>query len=251
MRRLRPHLTFANVLSCCALFVALGGVSYAALTLPRNSVGTAQLRDGQVKARDLGRGAVTSAKVADGSLTARDFRRDVLAAGSVGPRGADGAQGPVGPAGPAGTPGGDGAAGRDGAALVQTALFSGNQSLSQASFTVVPLANASWVQPGNALDFFFARVRIIRNTTTSCDDGGESPDVTLGLAGVPGSIQTHTLLQASGTHVIGLKPPFAWLVPPGAPTTHRLEATARSNCGDPGGWRVQELRVDVVRAVGG
>jgi hypothetical protein len=53
----------ATVISCLALFVALGGTGYAAVSLPRGSVGTAQLRDG----------AVVSSKVRDGSLAARHF----------------------------------------------------------------------------------------------------------------------------------------------------------------------------------
>ena len=43
MKQLRQRLTFANVVSCIALFVALGGVSYAATQLPKNSVGAKQL----------------------------------------------------------------------------------------------------------------------------------------------------------------------------------------------------------------
>ncbi|HEX8742922.1 MAG TPA: hypothetical protein VF712_07295 [Thermoleophilaceae bacterium] len=38
-----------------ALFVALGGTSYAVSSLPANSVGTAQLRPGAVLAQDVGR----------------------------------------------------------------------------------------------------------------------------------------------------------------------------------------------------
>jgi hypothetical protein len=38
--RVRPRLTYANVLASLALFVALGGSSYAALQLPKASVGT-------------------------------------------------------------------------------------------------------------------------------------------------------------------------------------------------------------------
>lgn len=53
-RWLHGRLTYANVVATLALFVALGGVSYAALSLPAGSVGTAQLR----------RGAVTTPKLA-------------------------------------------------------------------------------------------------------------------------------------------------------------------------------------------
>jgi hypothetical protein len=45
---MRSRLSYANVVSTLALFLALGGASYAALTLPRNSVGTPQLRNGSV-----------------------------------------------------------------------------------------------------------------------------------------------------------------------------------------------------------
>ncbi len=46
-----------------ALFVALGGTSYAATQLPRNSVGTQQIRAGSVTAAKIHNGAVTSEKL--------------------------------------------------------------------------------------------------------------------------------------------------------------------------------------------
>jgi Collagen triple helix repeat (20 copies) len=81
-----------------ALFVALSGTAYAA-TLPRNSVGTAQLK----------RNAVTSAKVKPRSLLGSDFRRGQLPAGPQGP------QGPQGPEGATGARGAEGATGARGA----------------------------------------------------------------------------------------------------------------------------------------
>ena len=87
--KLRPHLTFANIVSSIALFVALGGGAYA-VSIPRNSVGGPQLKRGAVTASKIKKGAVTSAKVKDRSLLATDFRRGQLPAG---PRGATGPQG--------------------------------------------------------------------------------------------------------------------------------------------------------------
>jgi hypothetical protein len=95
MARIRSRLTFANVTSAVALFVAMGGVSYAALTLPAGSVGTKQLK----------KNAVVSAKVKDHSLKARDFALGQLPAGHAGPTGAAGAQGPTGAPGPKGDTG--------------------------------------------------------------------------------------------------------------------------------------------------
>src|SRR3954468_24969133 len=57
-----------------------GGSAVAASVLPKNSVGTKQIRGGQVKRSDLGKGAVTSAKVKNGSLRAVDFGPGVLPA---------------------------------------------------------------------------------------------------------------------------------------------------------------------------
>jgi hypothetical protein len=47
MRRIVHHLR-SNIIAVIALFTALGGTSIAALTIPRGSVGTPQLRNGAV-----------------------------------------------------------------------------------------------------------------------------------------------------------------------------------------------------------
>lgn len=76
----------ALVVACLALGISLSGVGYAAVALPKNSVGTAQVKDG----------AVTSKKVRDHSLVATDFKRGVLRRGPAGPAGAQGPQGAQG-----------------------------------------------------------------------------------------------------------------------------------------------------------
>lgn len=52
-----------------ALFIALGGVSYAAVHLPNGSVGTAQLKNGAVSTAKTRNGSITEAKIADGAVT--------------------------------------------------------------------------------------------------------------------------------------------------------------------------------------
>lgn len=54
---MRPRLTYTNVVATLALFIALGGASYAALKLPKNSVGTKQLKNGAVTQKKISRAA--------------------------------------------------------------------------------------------------------------------------------------------------------------------------------------------------
>lgn len=90
MSKLRlPSATYANVMSTVAVFIALGGVSWAAVTLPKDSVGATQLRAN----------AVTGAKVKNGSIGPSDLSASAKVAGPQGPAGAPGPAGPTGPAG--------------------------------------------------------------------------------------------------------------------------------------------------------
>lgn len=92
-RRRRPSA--GVVLAIVALFVALGGSSYAAVSLPKASVGAPQIKQS----------AVNSKKVLDGSLLAKDFKQGQLPQGEQGPAGPQGPQGPQGQQGPQGAPG--------------------------------------------------------------------------------------------------------------------------------------------------
>ena len=55
---MRSRLSYANVVSSVALFIALGGTSYAVIKLPRNSVGSREVRNRSLKAVDLANGVV-------------------------------------------------------------------------------------------------------------------------------------------------------------------------------------------------
>lgn len=70
---LASKLTYANVVASLALFIALGGVSYAAVKLPKNSVGTKQIK----------KNAVTSAKIKNRSVLGSDLRNNTVTATQI------------------------------------------------------------------------------------------------------------------------------------------------------------------------
>lgn len=79
MKQIRKHLTYANVISTLALFVALGlSTAYAADQLGKNSVGSKQLKKNAVTAAKLKPGAVATAKLKDGAVTGAKVQEETL-----------------------------------------------------------------------------------------------------------------------------------------------------------------------------
>jgi hypothetical protein len=114
VRPVTRHLSYANIMSTVAVFVALGGSSYAAVKLGTGSVKATNIAKSAVTGPKLANNSVTSAKVKDGTLLAKDFKKGQAAAGAKGEPGSKGDPGPTGPkgeTGPAG--GGTGPAGGD------------------------------------------------------------------------------------------------------------------------------------------
>jgi hypothetical protein len=73
VNHLKRHLNVANVLSAIALFMALGGVTYAA-TAAKNSV----------KAKSIAKQAVTTAKLKNGAVTTPKLRNGAVVAAKIG-----------------------------------------------------------------------------------------------------------------------------------------------------------------------
>jgi len=64
MNRVRPHLTYANVMSTIAVFGVLGGGAWAA-----SKIDTNQIENGAVTAKKLHKKAVTTKKIKNEAVT--------------------------------------------------------------------------------------------------------------------------------------------------------------------------------------
>jgi hypothetical protein len=123
-----------------ALFIALGGTSYAAAKLPKNSVGSTQIRSG----------AVTQSKLE------KSVRTKLSKAGAAGPAGAQGPKGDTGapgPQGPQGDPGAAGAKGDKGDAGPVSAVVGGNNIgvTITAGDPILSATNVTLEKPGKVL----------------------------------------------------------------------------------------------------
>lgn len=93
LRRVRGRLTFANTTSLLALFVALGGTSYAATTLAANSVGSRQIRTNAVgsseirysgvRMQDIAPGAVGKSEIGTGAVAQNEIRNNAVGPGEL------------------------------------------------------------------------------------------------------------------------------------------------------------------------
>jgi hypothetical protein len=119
LRKLRQRLTYANVASSLALFLAVSSGSALAASqigtsqiknhavttskLANNAVTTAKINNGSVTGNDIAQNTITSANVKNGSLQASDFASGQLPAGPQGPPGPAGSgagiSGVISPAG--------------------------------------------------------------------------------------------------------------------------------------------------------
>jgi hypothetical protein len=215
MKSLTSRLTYANVIASTALFVALGGTSYAVSQLPTNSVGTKQIRSN----------AVTGAKVKNGSLTAGDFSAGTLlkgaagptgaagAAGPTGPTGAAGAQGSAGPVGPVGPGGPTGPAGADGTAVAYGYVFA-DGSVSIGAGTTHNLVTADITHPSTGVYCFrpsrFGGIHNLQAVPTGF--GGAGDDLTI-----------NAVVADSSTAYLGCAQGYSPV------TVHDISSDARAN----------------------
>ena len=158
MHRANRRVSPAMVVACLALFVALAGTSIAAVSqlVPRNSVGTVQLKNNAVSTAKVRNNSITTAKVLNRTLRAADFALGQIPPGPAGPAGPPGAAGPAGPAGTGAT-----------VAFAVTAGPNATTTTS-ASYVDVPNASASVTVPAGG-----AATLLLTFTGESACSGGD------------------------------------------------------------------------------
>ena len=92
---MRPRLSFANVTSMLALFVALGGTSYAAVNLTandvnkrhlrKNSVGKSEIRARAVGRSEVGANTIGASELRTAAVGSNDVRDETLGANDLTP----------------------------------------------------------------------------------------------------------------------------------------------------------------------
>ena len=208
----------ATAIACAALAVALAGTGYAVTALPKNSVGTKQIK----------KGAVTSAKVKDGTLVAADFKAGVLSgaqgpkgdSGATGPAGATGAQGPAGATGATGATGAQGVAGPT-ASATATVTTSTNLVPASSWTEVIRLTTAPTTSGALVLDEPM-RVFVLADITASKGTG---------LAAQVGNMQCRARYAPAGGSFTTLVPTPSVTLPdvPTSPTAVAAWATLSLN----------------------
>jgi hypothetical protein len=154
LRRPSPALIVALI----ALFVSLGGTSYAALSLPRNSVGTAQLKNR----------AVTKKKISKKTIASL--------------RGERGPQGPQGPQGATGARGATGAQGLPGVANVYRSTLAISLPAS-GDVRLNPLCNPGDFATGGG---YFLNSATLTDAQRDVEVFSNGPDTDLNVQNPPG-----------------------------------------------------------------
>jgi hypothetical protein len=89
MEKTSKRLSFANVTSALALFVALGGTAFAAATIGANdikpnAVRAKHIKTGAVKRAEVAKNAINGPRIASGSVASADIANESVGAADIG-----------------------------------------------------------------------------------------------------------------------------------------------------------------------
>ena len=222
--RLLSHLK-RNLVAYVALFVAIGGSSYAAVQLTPGSVRTRALAARAVTHSKLANNSITSKNVANHSLTSADVARGLLR------RGAPGAKGPAGPAG------------RNGGAYVGArARSKGTVQATNGATTNVPLSGGGWTQGANELDLI-AGTMTVKTPATCTGSFGNAL-----VVNVDGKATTFGMPPQTASTTVTLPILVGTLTEPGDSTKHQMTAALGNSCTKQGeDFAVSNVKLDVLK----
>lgn len=202
LRRLRHGLTFSNATASLALFIALGGTSYAVTKVTSRDV-----QNNSLTSSDIKNSSLTGGDIKNRSLTAADFKGPLPAGaagrpgetGAPGPAGAAGAPGPKGDRGEKGLKGDDGEDGDDGDIFTTSTLPSGKT------------LRGSWsggATPADIGDYAFATISfpipLADDVQGHVIDAGETPPTGCsGASESPAAEPGHLCIFVSGRNGAG------------------------------------------------
>jgi hypothetical protein len=247
--RILNHLR-SNAVAYVALFVALGGSSYAAVRLAPNSVTSRAIAKGAVTNAKLAKSAVTSNSVKNGSLASSDFKPGAVLKGLKGDTGNSGNQGGPGLSGipglrgETGAAGAQGPAGHDGSASIGLAARTGGSTTApKGAQTSIPLNGASWTQSAGELDLVTGSVTM---TIPSGCTGSFGNSVVISVDGSPLTFAVAPMAPASSTVTVPLN--VGTLTEPSGDAQHTMTASFANTCTGSGqDYSVTNAKLDVVK----
>jgi hypothetical protein len=235
-----------NVIAYLALFVALGGSSYAAVRLTPGSVSSVALAKGAVTHSKLASNSVTSTNVKNRGLTAADFKAGAVLQGlkgDVGPTGSKGLDGIAGLKGAAGPQGIQGPAGKDGSASIAAkARLANSVTAPHGASTTVPLSSATWTQSAGQLDLIAGSVTLA--VPSSCT-GSFGNDVVISVDGTPATLAVAPTVPAGTSVTMPIL--VGTLSEPDSDTQHTMTASFANSCTKSGeDYAVNGAKLDVI-----
>ncbi len=240
MKRVRKHLTYANVMTTILAFVVLaGGTAFAASQLAKNSVGKKQLKSNAVTTAKIKKNAVTRAKIKAGAVDGTK-----LADGAV--NGAKIADGTV-------TDTDINAAATPFGRIVHEARGNAAVAVTKGPVVAYPLSNGTYTQEPGRTDIFTGALDVTFDPACTAPRVItavvylDPPDPTkLTSSGIVAAGSALDQTGASANLRINVGPYLGSSFQPTTPTNHNLVMGAQLNCTAGDGATMTFGAVDVI-----
>jgi hypothetical protein len=220
-RSRKIRISPATVIAFVALLIALGGAAYAAFKLPKNSVKSKNIVNGQVKAPDLAKNAVQASNLKAGSVAGAALAPDAVDSSKV----KDGSLTP-----------------NDVANVLARIRGTGDVQTTSTGANY-PLSNATWTQAANQPDLAVVNV----NYTSPATCGGIGASFNSATIKIDGSFLATVVMAATPASTTQNASALGVVPAPTSATSHGLTATVAHGCsGASEAFTVHSIDVDIV-----